>query len=354
MGFKFTKRLETPAAPDSFKTIQTPAGSSPVADSSTDVLTFTNDDGKIVITGDSATDEIDISLAAGVGVGDVVGPASSTDNAIARFDLATGKLLQNSGVTISDTNVVSGAADPVSAQDLVTKNYHNTNGIDPSKVVYRFWDFIGYNQAAVTDGDEGFIPVTGGTASANVLGGLSLDVTHPGVLRLRPSSATAYAGVFQGACFAYGQGVYTYEILVQLSNLSDGTDTFVALFGNGADFGSTTDFTHGLYFRYTHTASSGNWEFKSANNSVRTTVDTGIAVVAGSWIKLGYIVNAAGTSAQAYINGVAVGTPITTNIPTASNRLSGLNIHIEKSAGTNARDLYVDYLKLQYVFTTPR
>jgi hypothetical protein len=38
----------------------------------------------------------------------VVGPASSTDEAIARFDLATGKLLQNSVVTVSDAGVVSG------------------------------------------------------------------------------------------------------------------------------------------------------------------------------------------------------------------------------------------------------
>jgi len=35
--------------------------------------------------------------------GNVVGPASSTDNAIARFDLATGKLIQNSVVTVADT-----------------------------------------------------------------------------------------------------------------------------------------------------------------------------------------------------------------------------------------------------------
>ena len=37
------------------------------------------------------------------GGGDVNGPGSSTDNAIARFDGTTGKLLQNSGATISDT-----------------------------------------------------------------------------------------------------------------------------------------------------------------------------------------------------------------------------------------------------------
>jgi hypothetical protein len=42
-------------------------------------------------------------------LGDVVGPASSTDNAVARFDTATGVLLQNSVVLISDTGVVSNA-----------------------------------------------------------------------------------------------------------------------------------------------------------------------------------------------------------------------------------------------------
>ena len=42
------------------------------------------------------------------GSGDVTGPASSTDNAIARFDGATGKIIKNSGVIIDDSNNVSG------------------------------------------------------------------------------------------------------------------------------------------------------------------------------------------------------------------------------------------------------
>lgn len=45
--------------------------------------------------------------ATGTG-GDVVGPASATDNAIARYNLTTGKLIQNSGVIIDDSNNVSG------------------------------------------------------------------------------------------------------------------------------------------------------------------------------------------------------------------------------------------------------
>ncbi|NJM30156.1 MAG: DUF2793 domain-containing protein, partial [Rhizobiales bacterium] len=42
----------------------------------------------------------------GGGSGDVVGPASATDNAIPRFDTATGKLIQNSGVILSDGNEI--------------------------------------------------------------------------------------------------------------------------------------------------------------------------------------------------------------------------------------------------------
>ena len=42
----------------------------------------------------------------GDGSGDVVGPASSTDNAIARFDGTTGNSLQDSSVTISDAGAI--------------------------------------------------------------------------------------------------------------------------------------------------------------------------------------------------------------------------------------------------------
>jgi hypothetical protein len=40
------------------------------------------------------------------GIGDVVGPGSATDNALARFDLTTGKLIQNSALTADDNGVI--------------------------------------------------------------------------------------------------------------------------------------------------------------------------------------------------------------------------------------------------------
>lgn len=45
----------------------------------------------------------------GGGTGDVVGPASSTDNALVRFDGTTGKLIQNSSATVSDAGVLATA-----------------------------------------------------------------------------------------------------------------------------------------------------------------------------------------------------------------------------------------------------
>jgi trimeric autotransporter adhesin len=63
-----------------------------------------------VLTSNGAGVAPTFQAAAGSG-GDVVGPASSTDNAVARFDSTTGKLLQNSTVTISDTGVLTASAD---------------------------------------------------------------------------------------------------------------------------------------------------------------------------------------------------------------------------------------------------
>jgi hypothetical protein len=48
-----------------------------------------------------------INATGGGGAGDVSGPGSSTDNAVARFDSTTGKIIQNSGVVINDSGEVT-------------------------------------------------------------------------------------------------------------------------------------------------------------------------------------------------------------------------------------------------------
>ena len=59
--------------------------------------------------------------------GDVVGPASATDNAIARYDTTTGKLLQNSVVTVGDTGAVSGVTTLAASTSVTTPIVQATN-----------------------------------------------------------------------------------------------------------------------------------------------------------------------------------------------------------------------------------
>lgn len=46
-------------------------------------------------------------FAIAVGTGNVAGPASATDNALARFDATTGKIIQNSNATLSDAGALA-------------------------------------------------------------------------------------------------------------------------------------------------------------------------------------------------------------------------------------------------------
>jgi hypothetical protein len=71
---------------------------------------------------------ITIAASGGGGSGDVTGPASSTDNALARFDSTTGKIIQNSVGILSDAGAISGLTD-ISASGSVTLSGGTANGV---------------------------------------------------------------------------------------------------------------------------------------------------------------------------------------------------------------------------------
>ena len=66
-----------------------------------------------------------------VGTGDVVGPASSTDNSVARFNGTTGKLIQNSLVTVGDDGEVANVA---------FVDFQNNPGVFPTDPGSLYWD----------------------------------------------------------------------------------------------------------------------------------------------------------------------------------------------------------------------
>jgi hypothetical protein len=80
------------------------------------------------ITITNSAGAITIAASGGGGSGDVVGPASATDNALVRFDTTTGKLVQNSVGILSDTGAISGLTD-ISASGAVTLSGGTANGV---------------------------------------------------------------------------------------------------------------------------------------------------------------------------------------------------------------------------------
>lgn len=66
------------------------------------------------------------------GVGDVTGAGTVADNTLPRFDGTTGKLLQGSGVTVSDNNEIAGYRGHINAQTGTT---YTLQASDAGKIV---------------------------------------------------------------------------------------------------------------------------------------------------------------------------------------------------------------------------
>jgi parallel beta-helix repeat protein len=82
----------------------------------------------VTVTDDAGNDATVVTITSGGGSGDVVGPASATDNAIARYDGTTGKLIQNSSASIADDGTVSATSFSGGASALTALNINGTAG----------------------------------------------------------------------------------------------------------------------------------------------------------------------------------------------------------------------------------
>jgi hypothetical protein len=191
------------------------------------------------------------------GAGDVVGPASATDNAIVRFDSTTGKLIQNSGITIADgasgtlSNTNSGDVTlNASVADIFGLSTQELTADDPGADRIVFWDDSESKLSHLTAGTN--LTITGTTIAATGLtlgtpvastSGTSIDFT--GI----PSGVTQINILFEGLSTS-GTSIPMIQIGdsggVELSGYLGSGVTFTGA-GNAA-----TLFTTGFGF-------SGNW-----------------------------------------------------------------------------------------------
>ena len=110
-----TKKVRKSAFTSALAGVSTIAGSSPISVNQATGAVVVSLVGTIPIAngGTGATS----ATAAITALGGTTGPVSATDNAVARFDATTGKLLQNSTVTISDAGAITVGGNVVSDTD---------------------------------------------------------------------------------------------------------------------------------------------------------------------------------------------------------------------------------------------
>jgi hypothetical protein len=191
------------------------------------------------------------------GGGDVVGPASSTDNAFTRFDSTTGKLLQNStGATLSDTGaaVFTGALDVLgnSTAGSNLKLYEDTDN-GTNYVSFKAPDTIAANvtwtlpaadgtsaQVLSTNGTGTLSWATAGTSQWTTTGSdIYYNTGKVGVGTTSPLQGNLQVGT-------YGSG----NSSIALASSTTGENSIY--FGDG---GTGTDFYRG-YIQYQHTTDS--------------------------------------------------------------------------------------------------
>lgn len=189
--------------------------------------------------------------------------------------------------------------------------------------------------------------VGGGT-----LGGFVSASNRPGVYQIGTSTSASgegslltYWGSVTSGSVVLGGGTTTFETAIQIPTLSTGAQRFVLTIGLYA--------TDAIYFQYQDNLNSGQWQLITTNAGVTTTTNTTSAPVAGTWYDLRFVVNAAASSVEFFINGSSVGT-ITTNIPSGTSHQLRIFDDISKLVGTTERTLLVDYIYFNQTFTAPR
>jgi hypothetical protein len=222
--------------------------------------------------------------------GDVVGPASATDNALVRFDTTTGKLVQNSVGVLSDAGVLTGLTGLTSSGSITFSSL--TSGRVP------------YATTAGLLTDSANLLFDGTTLTAN-----ALTVTN---------AVTLSGGVANGVAYLNGSKVLTTGSALTFNGTSFGVPN-IDLNNGGVQYFYSSGF--GSYFALTNNANALTFGYNGSEQMRLTSTGLGIGtsspdqklVVQGSNVSLkiadGTYSSFVATisSANAYGNGSTVG-----------------------------------------------
>jgi hypothetical protein len=118
--------------------------------------------------------------------GDVVGPTGATDNAVARYDTTTGKLLQNSTVLISDSGGVSGITTLAASTSVTTPIVQASNSAGLS-----LKNSAGTTQISMGAGGGDNVSINVSTNLDGANAQIDISPTGTGHVHIKPTGAGA-------------------------------------------------------------------------------------------------------------------------------------------------------------------
>ena len=191
--------------------------------------------------------QISIAPVGGGSVGNVTGPGSSTDNAIATFDGATGTVIQSSGASVSDAGVITSTG--YISTDLVDQGVLFGNSTGQIDGVGSMTD--GQIAIGVTGGDPVAGTITAGSniTIVNSAGGITISSTGGANLMFTADSGTAtsssdninFLGTNGLSSSASGSTV-TYTIATATAGATAGAATAGSASFDSTDFDVTAGF----------------------------------------------------------------------------------------------------------------
>ena len=258
----------------------------------------------------------------GGGSGDVTGPSSSTDNAIARFDLATGKIIQNSVVTVDDTGSISGATQVNASTGFVgPRLYAFPNATTTTSAIRIYEDYVNGNHyvelkvpTSITVNKTFIIPATDGTngefLKTNGSGNLSFADSVTSVSGTSPVSSSGGGTPTISLATAYGDtanpyGSKTANFVLAAPNGAAGVPTFRAVVA--ADIPTLNQNTTGSAAKLTTARNINGVGF---DGSADITVPAAAGTLTGSSLAAGVTgssLTSVGTITSGTWNGAAIG-----------------------------------------------
>lgn len=218
---------------------------------------------------------------------DVTGPASATDNALVRFDGTSGKLVQNSGATLSDTGVITAPT--------LQSTPGNTSGTgvggDGGSVDMRGGSGAEDGASSASGGNGGLIDTSGGNAYVDDSLGYQFAGGTGGNINTAGGNASGAGAGAPGGAIYTANGGGSIDTLTGIIELGPQGSRTTIQGNNSGDTSILLPPTEGTAGQFLSTDGAGNWDWSTPTGSgdvvgPASSVDADVALFDGTTGKL--------------------------------------------------------------------